>query len=124
MRRDLLAGFGKRSIVVTLFLLGGLAAGQDEPAKQKAIEQMRQIANIIKQCPVQKRRLNQNDPCQVSTYFIGPPANVDWDVLPSKTVRSPFQGILEFTLPSYTTYVDRTDISAKEHQKCVDRASK
>src|SRR5690242_7778631 len=124
MRGNSLAVFGKRSMVAALFLLGGLAAGQDEPAKQKAIEQMRQIANAVKQCPAQKTHLGQNDSCQVATYFIGPPANVEWDVLPSKTVRSPFQGILEFTLPSYATYVDRTDLSGKDHQKCVDKASR
>ena len=116
--------FAKHSTIAALFLLSGFAAGQDDRAKQKAIDQMRQIADTIKQCPVQKTRVSANDPCQVSTYYIGPPTNVEWDVLPSKTVRSPFQGVLEFALPIYSTYVDRTDLSAKDHQKCVDKAAR
>lgn len=124
MLKKALPAFGKWAAIVALFLLGGLVAGQDDPAKQKAMDQMRQIANAIKQCPVQKTLISPKDPCQVSTYYIGPPTNVEWDVLPSKTVRSPFQGILEFALPIYSTYIDRTDLSAKDHQKCVDKAAR
>lgn len=57
-------------------------------------------------------------------HYIGPPTNVEWDVLPSKTVRSPFQGILEFTVPTYSTFIDRDDLSEKDHQKCVDKAAR
>jgi hypothetical protein len=119
-----LARFGKRLTIIALLLLGGFAAGQDDPAKQKAIEQMRKIANAVKQCPVQKTRISKDDDCQVASSNIGPPMNVEWDVLPSKTVRSPFEGILEFTLPVYSTFIDRDDLSAKDHQKCVDKAAR
>jgi hypothetical protein len=119
-----LARFGKPSIIVALFLSGGIVAGQDDPAKQKAREQMRKIANAVKQCAVQKTRISKDDDCQVASSNVGPPMNVEWDVLPSKTVRSPFQGILEFTLPIYSTFVDRDDLSAKDHQKCVDKAAR
>jgi hypothetical protein len=124
MLKKAVADFGKRSTILALFLLGGLAAGQDDPVKQKAIEQMRQIANAIKQCPVKKTRFSQDNPCQAFTHYIGPPTNVEWDVLPSKTVRSPFQGILEFTVPIYSTFIDRDDLSEKDHQKCVDKATR
>ena len=80
---------------------------------------MRQIANAVKQCPAQKTLISQNDQCQVGSYYSGPS-----DVLLSKTGRSPFQGIFEFTLPSYSTYVDRTDLSARDHQNCVDKAAR
>jgi hypothetical protein len=119
MRRKSLAGFRKRSTVALVFLLGGLAAGQDDPAKQKAIEQMRQIANAIKQCPEQKSSYQDN--CKVHNSYLGPPTNVEWDVVPSKTVRSPFQGILEFTLPARSENIDQANLSAKAHQKCIDR---
>ena len=65
--------------------------------KQKAIEQMRRVANAIKQCPEQKAYQSERG---VSKSYAGPPTNVEWDVIPSKTVRSPFQGVIEFTLPS------------------------
>jgi hypothetical protein len=124
MLKKAFPAFGKWAAIAALFLLGGIVAGQDDPAKRKAVDQMRQIANAIKQCPVQKTVIGPKDACQVSTYYIGPPTNVEWDVLPSKTVRSPFQGILEFALPIHSTYIDRTDLSAKDHQKCVDKAAR
>jgi hypothetical protein len=119
MLRKLFTRFGKRSVALSFCLVSGLAAGQDKPAKQKAIQEMRQIANAVKQCPVRKTATATGG-CQVASSYIGPPTDVEWDVLPSKTARSPFQGVLEFSLPSYRTYLDRDDLSAKEHQKCVD----
>ena len=65
--------------------------------KQKAIEQMRQVANAIKQCPEQMTYQSERG---VNKSYAGPPTNVEWDVIPSTTVRSPFQGVIEFTLPS------------------------
>jgi hypothetical protein len=53
--------------------------------------------------------------------YAGPPTNLEWDVLPSKTVRSPFQGIVEFTLPTRSENIDPPNQSSKDHQKCIDR---
>jgi hypothetical protein len=101
------------------FFLFSFATGQDDPAKQKAIEQMRQVSNAIKQCPEEK--VTHEDECQVYRYFLGPPTNVEWDVLPSKTVRSPFQGIIEFSLPSRSEFIDKANLPKKIHQKCLNR---
>src|ERR1700719_2259917 len=113
------AGLGKRSTLALLLMLGGLAAAQDDPAKQEAIEQMRQIADAIKHCPA--HRSSSQDECKVHDYHLGPPTNVEWDVVPSKTVRSPFQGIIEFTLPSGTTDSAQPNLSKKLQQKCANR---
>jgi hypothetical protein len=101
------------------FFLCSFATGQDDPAKQKAIEQMRQISDAIKQCP--EKKVSHEDECQVYHYFLGPPTNVEWNVLPSKTVRSPFQGVIEFSLPSRGEFLDKTDLPKKIRQKCINR---
>lgn len=89
------------------------APGQDDAAKQKAISEMRRIANTIKQCPEEVSYQNE---CKV--HYVGPPINVEWDVLPSKSVRSPFQGIVEFNLGERES--DPANQSKAIHQKCVD----
>jgi hypothetical protein len=106
--------------LLLLFAFVGVAEGQDDLARQKAkaIEQMRQVAKAIKQCPEQVTSSLETQ-CKVSKFFAGPPTNVEWDVLPSKTVRSPFQGIVEFTLPSRTQDSDSPNQSKKLHDECV-----
>jgi len=119
MLEKYLVDFGKRSTAAALLLLGSLATAQDNAVKQKAIEQMRQIAAAVKQCPAHKSS-SQVD-CKVHIYYLGPPTNVEWDVVPSKTVRSPFQGILEFTLPSGSTDINHANLSKKDQQKCANK---
>jgi hypothetical protein len=106
---------------VGLLLLAGLALGQEDQAKQKAVDQMRQVANAIKQCGEHKE--TYQDDCQLYYSYLGPPTNVEWDVLPSKTVRSPLQGFVEFELPSRSQEqdVDPANQSKKAHQECVNR---
>jgi hypothetical protein len=87
-------------------------------AKDKAVADMRRIANAMKECPEELQYQNE---CAV--HYIGPPSNVEWDVVPSKTVRSPFQGVLEFTLPMRSQDVDSAKQSKRVHQKCLDMAS-
>jgi len=118
-KRKHLADFGKRSTAIVLLLFGGLATAQDDAPKQKAIEQMRQIAAAVKQCPAHKS--SSQDDCKVHIYYLGPPTNVEWDVVPSKTVRSPFQGILEFSLPSGSTDTNQVNLSKKDQQKCANK---
>jgi hypothetical protein len=114
-----MARLGKRLTVAVICLLGSFAAGQDDPVKQTAIDQIRRVANAIKQCPEQMS--SYQDECKVHYSYAGPPGNVEWDVLPSKTVRSLFQGIIEFTLPLRSQDIDRANQSKKVHQKCADR---
>ncbi len=44
---------------------------------------MRQVANAIKQCPEQMKYQIKRD-----KLYAGPPTNVEWDVIPSKTVAT------------------------------------
>jgi hypothetical protein len=113
------ASFSGFFILLPLCLLCGSAVGQEDHAKQKAIVQMRQVANAMKQCPEQQISSYQSE-CHVTRAYAGPPTNLEWDVLPSKTVRSPFQGVIEFTLPSHLDQSDPPDQPSKVHQKCVD----
>lgn len=99
--------------------LGGqltvLAVAQNENAKQKAIDQMRSVANALKQCP--ERKTTHLEDCILRDFYAGPPTNVEWDVVPSKTARSPFQGVIEFTLPSH--HGDTPHQSTKIEQECA-----
>jgi hypothetical protein len=73
---------------------------------------MREIANAIKQCPVHESSFEGD--CHTHYSYLGPPTNVDWEVLPSKTVRSPFQGVIEFTLPqSWTRALHKEELKDK-----------
>jgi len=83
---------------------------------------MREIVNAIKQCPEQESS-SFEDQCKTYYSYLGPPTNVDWDVLPSKTVRSPFQGVIEFALPTRSKNVEKQNLSKKQHQACADRAA-
>lgn len=106
---------------VVFFLLSTLAMGQGDADKQRAVAQMRQIANAIKQCA--EHESSYEDECEIHHSYVGPPTNVEWDVFPSKTSRSPFQGILEFTLPTHTKDTDQPNLSKKAREKCESRKS-
>jgi len=105
--------------LLPLLLLGGLSAGQDDPAKQRAIDQMRRIAGAMKLCHEEKS--SYQDECQVHTYHLGPPTNVEWDVLPSKSVRAPYLGVIEFTLPNGREEIDAVNLPKKLQKKCAER---
>jgi hypothetical protein len=82
----------------------GLAEGQDDaaPQKAKAIEQMRQVVKVIKQCPGKVDRESpfpSNNQCFSSEAATGPPVNAIWDAHESRTARAPFEGWVEFDLP-------------------------
>lgn len=94
-----------------------LSAGQIDVAKEKAIADMRRIASAMKECPEEVQYQNE-----CSVHYIGPPSNLEWDVITSKTVRSPFQGIVEFALPMRSLDIDPSKQSKRVHQKCLDMA--
>jgi hypothetical protein len=104
--------------LAVLFLVGSSIQGQDGPVKQKVVEQMRQIANSMKQCSPRRVNTAQQRFCKVTYFYSGPPANLEWDVVPSKTARSPFQGVIEFTLPERSESVEQPNLSDKDRQKC------
>lgn len=118
-----MARLGRHQVATALFLLGALAAAQDDHAKQKAIDQTRRVAKAIKECAEQLTG-NWQDECKVHKLYSGPPTNVEWDVLPSKTVRSPFQGIIEFTLPTRFQDSDLSGQSKKSHQECAEKEAR
>jgi len=101
---------------VVVFL--GASKGQTDTTKDKAISQMRRIADTMKQC---HEEIEYRTPC--ATNYIGPPTNLDWNVLPSKTVRSPFQGIVEFVLPIRSEAVDPSKQAQKVQQDCQQMAA-
>jgi hypothetical protein len=98
-------------------LLVTSATGQEDDKKKKAIDQMRQVANAMKQCPEQKT--TYRDVCSIRYSYQGPPTNLEWDVVPSKTVRSPFQGIVEFTLSSRSEEGPQPNQSTDVRERCI-----
>lgn len=111
----------KPASVLGLILIGSLSAGQDDPGKQRAIDQMRHIADAMKRCPEEKS--SHQDECQVRIYHLGPTSNLEWDVLPSKSVRAPYLGVIEFTLPNRTETTDVANLSKKAQKRCQDQKS-
>lgn len=100
--------------LILLSLFAALAAAQDTSAKGKAIGQMRRVAAAIKQCP---EVVKYQDEC--ATYYVGPTANVEWDVVDSKTVRSPYEGILEFSVLDRQKAADTSRQPKKVQEKCL-----
>ena len=70
-----------------------VTTAETTPAKQKAIEQMREGANAIKQCPAAVDRMSPpNSQCFSTETQAGPPLNVTWDVVEKRTAR-PVSGL-------------------------------
>jgi hypothetical protein len=105
-------------LLLALCFCGPAGWGQEAGAKQKAIDQMRQVARAMKQCS--ELVTSSEDKCKIHKTYQGPPTNLEWDVMPSKTVRSPFQGIIEFSLPFRYEDIDLPNLSKKAHQQCLD----
>jgi hypothetical protein len=59
-----------------LLMSVGSVAQQDDSAKLRASEQMRDIANSIKQCPEEESTHLEGE-CSTDYYYVGPPTNVD-----------------------------------------------
>ncbi len=57
-------------------------------------DQIRAMVQTIKQCPADVNR------SPASTITDGPPYNVTWDVSASHSVRAPYSGYIELTVPS------------------------
>lgn len=68
---------------------------------QPAVFALRTIAIAVKECSRQMafEMENTNGPLARAQVFQGPPRNVLWDVTHNGSVRSPFTGYIEFSIP-------------------------
>ena len=96
-------------------VLGAVAAGQKDPAKDTAVRQMRRIVNAIKQCPEVTSPLMLSE--NFATRHEGPPSIVDWDVVASDSLRSPLQGFVKFNVPIRLEETEEAKQSAKLDKK-------
>ena len=77
------------------------SAAQIDGGSQPAVSALRALAQNIKEC---RRTLSSekkwgNRSGEIERWYVGPPQNVLWDVAPSSSVRSPYVGYIEFSLP-------------------------
>jgi len=74
-----------------------------EANSQPAVNKLREVARTIRECPeaIETETKWGKGPLEISRLYIGPPKNVVWDVVPSKTVRSPYAGYIEFSTSHY-----------------------
>jgi hypothetical protein len=94
--------------ILALFSLGVVttAAAQQpsiEATSQPAVAALRAIARTIRECPetVQLESRWGKGPLEIDRFYFGPPKNVVWDVAPSKSVRAPYAGFIEFSVSYY-----------------------
>ena len=71
-----------------------------ERGSQPAVDAMREIARTIRECPEAIDIENRwgKGPLEIDRWYMGPPKNVVWDVVPNNTVRSPYMGYIEFSI--------------------------
>src|SRR5271157_5365020 len=65
----------------------------DEQTKTR-VKQLRAISNAIKACPREESPDTGN-----GKHIYGPPSNVTWDVKPNPSIRAPYLGYIEFSVP-------------------------
>jgi Trypsin-like peptidase domain len=90
---------------------GQAAAGQDFAAKDKAVSQMRRIVDALRQCP------ESTGSFDVAIVHNQSPRILEWDVLPSTSLRAPFQGYVWFDLPQDLQETDEAKRSKELHAK-------
>lgn len=73
----------------------GDAAVQVDERSRPSSDQLRAIAQAIKECP------STESSDEFGTLRSGPPLNVVWDVVPGSSSRAPYMGYIEFTLPHF-----------------------
>jgi hypothetical protein len=78
----------------------GQSQVQIDAKSQPAVDQLAAVAHAIKECPreVTSERQSGKKPTQIERWYMGPPFNVVWDVVPGSSVRSPYLGFIEFSL--------------------------
>jgi hypothetical protein len=95
----------KRAVLISwvafsAVLLWGQSRVQIDPKSQPAVNELAAVANAIKECPRELKSEKKwgKKPTEISRWYIGPPQNVIWDVIPSTSVRSPYAAAIEFSL--------------------------
>lgn len=95
-----------RWLIAILSLAGCVGAPAQTLVKigddsKPAVETLRRLAERIRSCPEmvtsETRWGTKSD--EIKRTYEGPPHNVTWDVLPADTVRAPYLGYVEFSLP-------------------------
>lgn len=88
--------------------------GQLNSDQQRAVEQLRAIAEIIKKCP---GGVNPDSDTSFGSHFSAP-MNVVWDVERTQSYRSPLIGYIEFI--SDSTYPVEKSVQCKNNdRKCI-----
>jgi S1-C subfamily serine protease len=75
-----------------------------DTGRQRAIEQLRAIAQAIKACDYQLPGMPGLPDRMVREGFkevFGPPTNVIWDIESKQSIRSPYMGYVEYSVPAY-----------------------
>lgn len=74
---------------------------QMDAEEQQAIEQLRAIAEGIKTCNYDVPGLVDPLAPLGFKFVFGPPENVVWDVISQPSVRAPYKGFVEYSVPAY-----------------------
>src|SRR5713101_2691901 len=88
-------------VAVSAVALWGQSQVQIDAKSQPAVTQLGAVAHAVKECPHQLESERQwgKKPIEIERWYIGPPQNVVWDVVPGSSVRAPYLGFIEFSLP-------------------------
>jgi hypothetical protein len=79
------------------------------------VDQIRAMVQAIKQCP------SKVSASAASTISDGPPYNVTWDVSPSQSIRAPYAGYIELTVPSSVQCSQQRRASSPQGCAIVER---
>jgi hypothetical protein len=98
-------------------------ANSPNTGEQRAIEQLRVIADAIKSCPPEVYKVSPDIQAVMweSTIESGPPESVTWDVVPNtNSIRARFLGSVEYLFPSDTKWASDMCSRVKKKRECND----
>jgi len=86
--------------VLSVVFVWAQAPTKIDPGSQPAANQLAAIARTIKECPraLSREKKWGKQAEEIERWYVGPPQNVTWDVVPGSSVRSPYVGYIEFSL--------------------------
>lgn len=100
----------KRAGFLCIIVISAALEAQSPPkiddSSQPAVKALAEIARQIKECSRELSGERQwgKKKSEIVRWYIGPPMNVVWDVVPSTSVRSPYAGYIDFSL-EYTQWI-------------------
>lgn len=77
------------------------SSGQMDAEEKRAIEQLRAIAEGIKSCNYDVPGLIDPLAKFGFKFVFGPPENVTWDAIAQPSIRAPYKGFVEYSIPAY-----------------------